>query len=124
MESSTRSSGLEEREDSIADEQQTTADGEAAPAPIEQLELTEIPTEPSAAKISELAARRIIGQELVRAGLAFVFVVLFAMTIVWAFANLGESDKWVRTKELLVILLPAETALLGSAVGFYFGSRR
>jgi hypothetical protein len=27
-------------------------------------------------------------------------------------------------KELLQILLPAETALLGSAVGFYFGSIR
>jgi len=28
---------------------------------------------------------------------------------------------WIETKDLLQILLPAETALLGIVVGFYFG---
>jgi hypothetical protein len=62
-------------------------------------------------------------RESVRAGLAFVFAIIFFVTIMYAFLSTG-TDSWDDTKELLQILLPAETALLGSAVGFYFGTRR
>lgn len=64
-------------------------------------------------------------QELVRSSLALIFAALLGLTIVWAFLETGKSDlRWSHTKELLEVILPAETALLGSAVGFYFGSRK
>jgi len=63
-------------------------------------------------------------QEFVRASIAFAFVGLLFFTVVWAFRYVDDDAAWVNTKELLQVLLPAETALLGSAVGFYFGSRR
>jgi hypothetical protein len=65
--------------------------------------------------------RSLVIQEIVRAGLALVFVGVFALTIVWAFLNVNSN--WANTKELLEVLLPAETALIGSAIGFYFGTR-
>ena len=67
---------------------------------------------------------RLFGEAFVRGSLAFVFVLIFAATIGWAFLNLGDAALWMRTKELIELLLPAETALLGSAVGFYFGTRK
>jgi len=62
-------------------------------------------------------------QERVRALLAGAFMVLLAGTVVWAFFAAG-GDHWTTSKELLELLLPAETALLGSAVGFYFGTQK
>lgn len=54
-------------------------------------------------------------------GLFFVFgltVVVCLLAAIWAGAN-----QWAAVKDLLQILLPAETGLLGSAAGFYFGTR-
>jgi hypothetical protein len=65
----------------------------------------------------------VFAQEIVRSLLAFTFVIILVLTIVFAFQNV-DGPNWANTKELLQLLLPAETALLGSAVGFYFGSRR
>ena len=62
-------------------------------------------------------------QEVVRASLAIFFAIILLVTIIYAFANVSGPD-WTNVKELVQILLPAETALLGSAVGFYFGSQR
>ena len=67
--------------------------------------------------------RRLFIQEVVRAGLAVVFALFFLLTIIWAFVNVS-GENWANTKELLQVLLPAETAILGAAVGFYFGSQR
>lgn len=60
---------------------------------------------------------------MVRAALAFGFAVIFLVTIIFAFINVNGTG-WDDTKELLQLLLPAETALLGEAVGFYFGTQR
>jgi hypothetical protein len=76
----------------------------------------------SAAPVEETRSRYLAPEELVRAGLAFAFVVIFAATIGFAFT--GVDEHWASTKELVELLLPAETALLGSAVGFYFGTRQ
>lgn len=38
-------------------------------------------------------------------------------------ASLGSKEHWDETKEMLQILLPAVTGLLGSALGFYFGAQ-
>ncbi|SRR5258708_6229469 len=53
------------------------------------------------------------------------FVFIFAITVIAAFAIVAwAGPSWANTKELIQLLLPAETALLGSAVGFYFGSQK
>jgi hypothetical protein len=57
-----------------------------------------------------------------RASLALFFTALLIVTVVLAFHHVGQKD-WENAKDLVEILIPAETALLGSAVGFYFGSR-
>ncbi len=62
-------------------------------------------------------------QELVRAGLAISFVVLLALVIIFGFVEIGTKS-WEDAKEYLQILVPALSALLGSATGFYFGTRK
>jgi len=63
--------------------------------------------------------------EVVRALLAFIFAFFLLVVIVWGFINAGAgSAVWTPTKELLQLLLPAVTALLGSAVGFYYGTQK
>jgi hypothetical protein len=71
----------------------------------------------------ETEPRQLWAQELVRAGLAVAFFLLLAVTVIWALVLVGGIG-WTNAKEALQILLPAETGLLGSAAGFYFGSRR
>ncbi len=51
------------------------------------------------------------------------FTLIFLLTIVLSFLHLSTKD-WGQTKEWLQVLLPAETALIGSATGFYFGARK
>jgi hypothetical protein len=61
-----------------------------------------------------------------RAGLAWALVVIFGATIGSAILVVALTGK-VPAQEvtnLLKTLVPAETALLGSAVGFYFGTRK
>jgi hypothetical protein len=42
-------------------------------------------------------------------------------TVYVAFANVGDPQKWGNTKQLLDVLIPTESALLGTAVAFFFG---
>lgn len=72
----------------------------------------------SAAPREERLGRR----EWTRSGLAFALMVVFGATIIFVCCKVGTRD-WAETKELLQILLPAETGLLGSALGFYFGAK-
>lgn len=67
-------------------------------------------------------ARRAWQQELVRSGLALLFSAIFIGTIAYA-CWAATTHHWPAAKELIQILLPAETALIGSATGFYFGTR-
>lgn len=63
--------------------------------------------------------------DVIRALLALVFALFLLIVILWGFRNAGGSEQaWNQTKELLELLLPAITALLGSAVGFYFGTQK
>lgn len=75
--------------------------------------------------VAPAASKRVFPafEEWVRAGLAFVFVLMLAATGSWAFWEIHSKD-WTHVKALLDILVPAETALLGSAVGFYFGTKK
>jgi hypothetical protein len=52
------------------------------------------------------------------------FAVLLALTIVLAYGSPLFGQNWAQIMQWLEIILPVETVLLGSAVGFYFGHRR
>jgi len=65
-------------------------------------------------------ARRTVGEEFIRALLAIIFAVAFAGAVGVSYLQL---QSWSDTKEWLQIVLPATTALLGAAIGFYFGTR-
>jgi len=60
-----------------------------------------------------------------RAGLAWALVAIFGGTVgaVILVVALNGHSPAAEVTELLKTLVPAETALLGSAVGFYFGIR-
>jgi len=62
---------------------------------------------------------------MVRAMLALASLAIFTITIIGAFlvAALGSSDAWTRVADLLDILLPIETLIIGGAVSFYYASR-
>ena len=62
-------------------------------------------------------------RETVRALLAFGFLALLFVTVYFAMSNVGDDSEWANTKQLLDVLLPAETALVGAAVAFYFARR-
>lgn len=63
-------------------------------------------------------------QDLIRSIIALTFVAIFALTVILAFmVVIFFNGNWTNTKDLLQLLFPAETALIGSAVGFYFGAK-
>lgn len=50
---------------------------------------------------------------------------LFGFVIVWvALKSSAPDEVWKRTKDMLQIILPALTALIGSVLGFYFGTQK
>ena len=61
--------------------------------------------------------------DLARSLIALALTILFGVTIVLAFAKTGNATTWANAKDLLNMLLPAETGILGSALGYYFGTR-
>lgn len=61
----------------------------------------------------------------VRMAVTVGLLALFAFVIVWvALKSSAPKDVWMQTKEMLQIILPALTALIGSVLGFYFGTQR
>lgn len=61
---------------------------------------------------------RIFRREVVRLIIVLFLFSAFIMTIVWAFIS-ANSKNWNNVKDLLDLILPAETALLGTAIAFY-----
>jgi hypothetical protein len=69
--------------------------------------------------------RRLWVTEIMRAVLGLLFAVFLLIVIVWGFIKTSQGEEvWAQTKELLELVFPAITALLGSAVGFYFGTQK
>jgi hypothetical protein len=61
-------------------------------------------------------------REQVRGTIAWVLLGIFGLTILFAFV--AVAFKWTdydNIKDMLGILLPPITGLVGSAIGFYFG---
>lgn len=64
-------------------------------------------------------------REDIRGALAVTFTVFFGLTLLGGFATaIIGGEAWTNGRDFLQIALPAVTGLLGSAVGFYFGSQR
>lgn len=96
-----------------------TLSGEVAPDPAVSADVETLPPLP----VEERGKSRVtLRDATVRQALALLFFGLFAVTVVLSFVKLGSAS-WQNTKDWLQIILPAETALLGSATGFYFGTR-
>ena len=63
---------------------------------------------------------------VMRGLLGLAFAGFFLITIVWGFilASNTDAEVWEQTRQLLDSLVPSVTALLGSVVGFYFGTQK
>lgn len=62
----------------------------------------------------------LVKDPVIRATVALLLLVLLTVVVVMAMLR---TKTWADTKELLDVVLPAVTALLGSAIGFYFGTK-
>jgi hypothetical protein len=65
-----------------------------------------------------------ITRERVRWVLASILAGTFLLTVGAAYAGAQWGHQWANVREWLQVVLPAETAILGSAIGFYFGTQR
>jgi len=68
---------------------------------------------------AELEKRRDWVRLIVTVGL----LAILAFVVIWAcFETSSWPDHWNQTKEMLQIVLPALIGLIGSVIGFYFGT--
>ena len=87
-----------------------------------QLQRLDVEEEVPWAKSKDVKEQR---RDRVRATLAYVLVGVFSGTLLVVFGDVlfsqdgeGALETW---KELLPLILPVETTLLGTALGFYYG---
>ena len=63
-------------------------------------------------------------RDYVRAFATGAFITIFGLTVLFCFVIVVfNTSAWANTKELIQFMLPTETALIGSALGFYFGTK-
>jgi len=60
-----------------------------------------------------------------RAWMAKATILIFAITVLMGFAVSGfaSNDAWTRTNDLLKVVIPVETLLIGAVAGHYFGAK-
>lgn len=103
----------------MADETPETTDLVPSVGHLDEFEVIE----PSGGPFRDVKAGIQQRREGIRATIALSLIAIFALTALGALAAaifMGVESTTMRG--LLEILLPAETALLGSAIGFYFGA--
>jgi hypothetical protein len=62
-------------------------------------------------------------RDYVRMVVTVGLLLMLGWVIVWAsIESASWPDHWSQTKEMLQTILPAVTGLIGSVIGFYFGS--
>src|SRR5262245_19205976 len=94
--------------------------GTAAPElPAETLDVKD--TAEARPEERRVAWRIALQQEGMRGVIALILLLLLAVAMVGSITTAGN---WSEMKEWLEVWLPALTALLGSASGFYFASRK
>jgi hypothetical protein len=96
---------------------EATLDPAGGPTPLETFDLTGGPSPPEP-ELKDLE----VGRDYVRAIVTIGLLSILAFVIVWSCVEAASwQDHWNQTKEMLQIVLPALTGLIGSALGFYFG---
>lgn len=65
------------------------------------------------------------GRELIRGGIAILALLVFAVLVIFYFyeASHATGDSWLRIQDAMKVMLPAVTSLMGTVLGFYFGSK-
>lgn len=110
---------VEEGNGRLAHQEQAAID--LSPVAAEQ-DLGTIALEQSSYKEAE-AYNRVKHLDWVRSITMYAFISIFALTVIASLVAAIWFDKeYPNIKDLIQALLPAETGLIGSAVGFYFGS--
>ena len=61
-----------------------------------------------------------VGAEVARLVISGALLFIFAAVIIVAMLSV-DSENWSNIKELLEIVIPVLTTLIGSSIGFYFG---
>ncbi len=85
----------------------------------ETLDLTGGGPPPPEPQLADVETRRDYVRLLVSSGL----LAILGFVVVWSCIETASwPDHWEHTKEMLQIILPALTGLIGSVLGFYFGS--
>lgn len=67
------------------------------------------------------------GREWIRGAVTVVAMLIFAGVVggyLYGALAISDKDHWDRFKEASAVVLPAVTSVLGSALGFYFGSQK
>jgi hypothetical protein len=68
----------------------------------------------------EPARESIRGKVTLVSACTFLLVIAFYLTATW----LAPPQPWQQIKEAMQAILPAVTSVLGTALGFYFGSQK
>jgi len=64
-------------------------------------------------------------RDIVRLVVTVGLLTMLLIVVVWACGEAASwPDHWNQTKEMLQIILPALVGLIGSVIGFYFGSSK
>ena len=80
------------------------------------------PQAPATSAVQGRLAFQETSREIVRAMLALAALALVFTTVIMAFLATAGTVRWTAAKEWLQVVLPAETGILGSVLGFYFGA--
>ena len=96
----------------------TNADGEPPGGPAPGVSVSDV--EPQALFQPYIADKQ---RDYVRLIVTVGLLLIFGFVVVWSCIETASwSDHWAQTKEMLQMILPALTGLIGSVIGFYFGS--
>ncbi len=68
----------------------------------------------------EPAREAVRGRLTLIAACTFFFVVAFYLIV----SLLASAERWPQIKEAMMAILPAVTSVLGTTLGFYFGSQK
>ena len=65
-------------------------------------------------------------RELIRGAVAVIAIAAFTSVVIFYlwFAARSADPKWSQVKEATQSILPAVTSVLGTVLGFYFGSQK
>lgn len=66
------------------------------------------------------------GREKIRGWVSVLAIVVFFTVVMWYLYEAGHASDtgWVRIKDAMQAVLPAVTSVLGTILGFYFGSQK